>query len=138
MIMRLITSLGVSLLLILGVGAGVHGGADAVDPGRSGATSTTISATSDATVHAEEAWGGSLAPVLVGVGQLGPVTGALLCMLGIICGIAATFLLFRARRRPSSADWMLSDLGRAVGDLSPRAVFRRTALSLAALGLSRT
>lgn len=132
LIMRLITSIGLSLLLIFGAAATAHGDFDVAGVGNSVATEFVDTSGSTALVDSDN---GEAAVILSGEGSL---VGAALCALGVLCGLAALIVLLRALWRPR-----LSPLGRAGPRLAPPLTTpvvsaRASAVSLTQLGLSRT
>ena len=125
LITRIITSLGVALLLVLGVWASTHG-----EPGEAGAIAASV-----VDVSYEQAL-----PVDVD-GTSGPlwaevIFGATACLLGVLCGLVLIALMFRLLRQLSPTGFTIAP--RVRFRLRALSRPRATVLTLAQLGLSRT
>ncbi|OAN40941.1 hypothetical protein A4X16_02065 [Microbacterium sp. H83] len=131
--MRLITTIGLALLLVFAIGAAAHGSAELTSQA---APSVVMTASGDSSVVADEAT--SVAEESSPSSELDPATGAVLCVLGILCGLVAAVLLYRMLYR--DAGWAFSTAVRTMLSSAPtaRPTPRRMSLPLTALGLSRT
>ena len=133
LIMRLITSVGLALLLMLGLAATAHTEADGSTPVPlviSGLMDPHVEPVADAPAEHEAVAGG-------GFSGSNALVGAALCMLGVLCGL--TFMvvlrgLWRRRMPP-----VLGDGPRRPSLLpAPAARAHPIVFSLTQLGLSRT
>ena len=131
--MRLISIIGLTLLLVFAVGATAHGSADAASAGTSSVAGETAAADGVA-VTAD-------APALQSAGSesvFDPAAGALLCVLGILCGLVAAILLHRLVRRRSPLLGYLRVVLATIGATVRHAPPRPSSLSLTTLSISRT
>lgn len=124
LIMRVITSVGLALLLVLGL-AMTHSDA------------STAHTSTGSVVAGEAAVTASVDPAVASAAEAGIVFGITACIFGILCGLALVAVLRRRHRRPAA---VLLDRGeRAAPVLALAPVdLRPTALSLTQLSLSRT
>ncbi|MBS1674677.1 MAG: hypothetical protein JSS74_12025 [Actinobacteria bacterium] len=133
MIMRLITSIGLSLLLILGVAATSHGEA--------GTSATSAVASSSAVASADDLDAEVVRdqiPVIGGSEGSNLLLSGALCTLGVLCGLAVAILLLRMLWRPQSLILRATDLRDVFAMVASTASPRLTRVSLTQLGLSRT
>ena len=126
LITRIITSLGVVFLLVLGMWAATH-----TEPNSSGSYSSAVAVVTD-----EAAAVPAGATMTSGPGWVDAVFGAVTCLLGVLCGLALIALTVRLlRQAPLRA---LSRSPRMAIQLSLPGRSDAAVLTLAQLGLSRT
>lgn len=136
MIMRLISIIGLTLLLIFAVGAAEHGSADVTTASTSAGASLEADVSGAGAASAGSA--GMVMHVAKGVAQLDPVAGAVLCVLGLLCGLVAAVMLYRLLWRVIAVV-AGSDMAQPRLRIdSKRILLRRTSLTLTTLGISRT
>lgn len=131
--MRLISTLGLTLLLVFAIGATAHGSADVTAAG------TTSIAGDPAVTSADSVTTVDSAPQAAATStQFDPAAGALLCVLGILCGLLAAILIYRLvwRRPVTLAEATVTHT--AIRATKYRQRPRRVSLSLATLGIART
>lgn len=136
-IMRLITTVSLALLLLFAFAVTAHG-----DAGENGAAPSLAAAAIDAfddTAAIDEAEvGEAQAQAALPVAVTSTLVGAALCILGVLCGLAAMLLLSRVLGRPGQFS-TLRETPRALRS-DPASPLHPcgTAVSLIRLGLSRT
>ena len=136
-IMRLITTVSLALLLLFAFAVTAHG-----DAGENGAAPSLAAVAIDAFDDAAFESTGELDEVQTQVALPSTGTSALvgtaLCVLGVLCGLAAMLLLSRVLRRPGQPSTIRESSHTLpsvpASPLHPRV----TAVSLIQLGLSRT
>lgn len=128
LIMRLITNVALSLLLIFGIAAMTHSDTDGAGAAQRASTGF-VHSTDSATVAGQDQEQILTTPAIM---------EAALCALGILCGLTALVLILRVLRRPRISSILhagpLFFPSMTASGARPRA----TALSLIQLGLSRT
>ncbi|WEF20847.1 hypothetical protein [Microbacterium maritypicum] len=136
MMMRLIGMIGLTLLLIFAIGAADYCSADVA------AASTSAGSSLEADVAGSDATSagsaGMVTQFATGVAQADPVTGAVLCVLGVLCGLVAAVMLYRLLGRATA---VVAESGLAhsrTSAISKPDALRRTSLTLATLSISRT
>lgn len=148
-IMRLITTASLALLLLFAFTVTAHG-----DAGENGAAPSLAAASIEAfddAVAADNAGVDNAAAVenVAAVDQdqtpaalpatgTSALAGAALCILGVLCGLAAMLLLFRVLRRPGQLSTLREKPHALPSALAASMHPRVTAISLIQLGLSRT
>ena len=136
-IMRLITTVSLALLLLFAFAVTAHG-----DAGENGAAPSLAAAAIDAfddTAAIDDAEvGEAQAQAALRVAVTSTLVGAALCILGVLCGLAAMLLLSRVLGRPGQFS-TLRETPRALRS-DPASPLHPcgTAVSLIRLGLSRT
>ncbi|RUQ07492.1 hypothetical protein D8M34_03735 [Microbacterium sp. HSID17254] len=136
MIMRLISIIGLTLLLIFAVGAAEHGSADVTKASTTASTSLDADESGADAAAAEPA--GVVMQLATGAAQVDPVTGAVLCVLGLLCGLVAAVMLYRLLWR-TTAVVVETHAAQPRTSAAPNSIpLRRTSLTLATLGISRT
>lgn len=142
-IMRLITTASLALLLLFAFAVAAHG-----DTGENGAAPSLAAAAIDAfdtaafddtaAIGADAETDEAQAQAAFPVAGTSPLVGAVLCVLGVLCGLAAMLLLSRVLRRPGQFS-TLRETPRALRS-DPASPLHPcgTAVSLIELGLSRT
>lgn len=133
MIMRLISIIGLTLLLVFAVGATAHGSADAASAGTSSVAGDT--AVADGAAVTSDA---SAPPSVGSAPQYDPAAGVLLCVLGILCGLVAAILVHRLVWRRSLLLGCLRVALATIGATARQAPPRPSSLSLTTLSISRT
>lgn len=143
-IMRLITTVSLALLLLFAFAVTAHG-----DAGENGAAPSLAAAAIDAfddtaaiddtaTIGADAETDEAQVQAAFPVAVTSTLVGAALCILGVLCGLAAMLLLSRVLRRPGQFS-TLRETPRALRS-DPASPLHPcgTAVSLIRLGLSRT
>ncbi|WP_146113907.1 MULTISPECIES: hypothetical protein [unclassified Microbacterium] len=149
-IMRLITTASLALLLLFALTATAHGDAgengaapslaaasieafdDAVAVGDAAAVDSTAAVENAAAVDQDQT------PAALPATGMSALAGAAVCILGVLCGLAAMLLLSRVLRRPGQLS-TLREKPHARPSAPASPVHPRvTAISLIQLGLSRT
>lgn len=137
-IMRLITTMSLALLLLFAFAVTAHG-----DAGENGAAPSLAAAAIDAfddtaafgaDAETDEAQAQAALPVAV----TSPLVGAVLCVLGVLCGLAAMLLLSRVLRRPGQFSTLWETPRALRSDPASPLHPCGTAVSLIELSLSRT
>lgn len=142
-IMRLITTASLALLLLFAFAVTAHG-----DAGENGAAPSLAAASIEAfddAVAADNAGVDNAAavdqdqtPAALPATGMSALAGAAVCILGVLCGLAAMLLLSRVLRRPGQLSTLREKPhARPSAPASPLHP-RVTAISLIQLGLSRT
>ncbi|MGO4488805.1 hypothetical protein [Microbacterium sp. 2RAF4] len=141
-IMRLITTGSLALLLLFAFAVTAHGdaGENAAAPSLAAAA---IAAFDDTAAFDDAAFDGAevgevQTQAALPIAGTSPLVGAVLCVLGVLCGLAAMLLLSRVLRRPGQFS-TLRETPRALRS-DPASPLHPcgTAVSLIELGLSRT
>ncbi|AZS42000.1 hypothetical protein CVS54_03362 [Microbacterium oxydans] len=137
-IMRLITTVSLALLLLFAFAVTAHG-----DAGENGAAPSLAAAAIDAfddtaAIGADAETDEAQAQAALPVAVTSTLVGAALCILGVLCGLAAMLLLSRVLGRPGQFS-TLRETPRALRS-DPASPLHPcgTAVSLIRLGLSRT
>ena len=136
LIMKLITSVGLAVLLLLGVAAAGHSESD-------GSASVPLPVTVLVDPHVDavgnEAEGAKTEHAAVVAGSQGTsaLAAAALCILGVLCGLVFAVIVRRLWARRTPPDSTLRPRPHSLMVL-PLARPRATSLSLTELGLSRT
>lgn len=130
--MRLITSIGLSVLLIFGVAATAHGEFDSIGVGASTAADLVGSPDETALVDPDES------EVVASPSGTNALVGAALCALGILCGLTALLLLLRVLWQPPLSSLLRAEPRFGTPPTAPIVRPRATAITLTQLGLSRT
>ncbi|KKX98463.1 hypothetical protein [Microbacterium sp. Ag1] len=136
--MRLITTVSLALLLLFAFAVTAHG-----DAGENGAAPSLAAAAIDAfddtaAIGADAETDEAQAQAALPVAVTSTLVGAALCILGVLCGLAAMLLLSRVLGRPGQFS-TLRETPRALRS-DPASPLHPcgTAVSLIRLGLSRT
>ena len=136
LIMKLITSVGLALLLLLGVAAAGHAESDEA---ASVPLAVTVLVDPHANALGDEAAGAIAehAAVVDGSPGTSALAGAALCILGVLCGLVFAVFTRRMWRRPALPDRGLRPHAAAL-PCFPVVRLRATVLTLTQLSLSRT
>ncbi|PRB12102.1 hypothetical protein CQ042_16045 [Microbacterium sp. MYb62] len=150
MIMRLITTACLALLLLFAFAVTAHGDAgengaapslaaasieafdDAVAAGNAASVDNAAAVDSAAAVDQDQT------PAALPATGTSALAGAALCILGVLCGLAAMLLLSRVLRRPGQRSTLREKPHALPSALAAPMHPRVTAISLIQLGLSRT
>jgi hypothetical protein len=136
LIMKLITSVGLAVLLLLGVAAAGHAESD-------GSASVPLAVTVLMDPHVDAVGNGAEsakpehAAVVAGSQGISALAGAALCILGVLCGLVFAVIVRRLWGRRTLPDSTLRPHPLSLIVL-PFARPRAASLSLTQLGLSRT